>query len=119
MRYRRESFSIEAGIKKGRPLPHWFNDLPEVRDGDEFFMRSFWLLSTERAIGGSAVGPIPWSAIVRFASFSGLEREMVGPFVQIIRALDAAYLGDLAGEHARAMRREQGQPQESAKKEAP
>lgn len=81
--------------------------MPELQDGDGFFLRSFWILSTERQIGAHSVGPIPWSSIVRFAMLSGLDGDMTRHLVTIVQRIDAAYLGWLSSEHARATRKEE------------
>jgi hypothetical protein len=44
-------------------------------------------LSTCRPIG-MAVGPIPWTAIIAWARFHGLDREATGVLVTVIRRLD-------------------------------
>lgn len=41
---------------------------------------------------GSAMGPIPWRDILTYAQFSGLENDLIDPFIQIIREMDSGYL---------------------------
>lgn len=59
--------------------------------GDDFYLNAFYELSTCRQIGMS-LGPIPWTAIIEFAEFSGLDSEILPVFVLSIRAMDAVYL---------------------------
>lgn len=54
-------------------------------------MKSFHDLSTERSIG-MGLGPIPWSKIVEYADWYGLEPDVIEAFVDIIRTVDVAYL---------------------------
>ena len=63
---------------------------PYVR-GDEFYMRAFWELSSERQFG-QAIGPIPWSKIVSYGERQGLDNTMLKVFEHVIRELDEQYL---------------------------
>jgi hypothetical protein len=38
------------------------------------------------------VGPIPWHRIVDYGLLKGLDHDMLGVFVQVIRLLDESYL---------------------------
>lgn len=58
---------------------------------DNFYLKSFHDLSTERSIG-MGLGPIPWSKIVEYADWYGLEPDVIEAFVDIIRTVDVAYL---------------------------
>jgi len=55
---------------------------------DYFYLSCFYDLSTCRSIG-MGVGPIPITVIWDFSDRHGLDEE----FVEIIKKLDAAYLG--------------------------
>lgn len=59
--------------------------------GDEFYMKAFWDLSTERQLG-MGVGPIPWSRIFQYGNFYQLDEDLLDPFIQIIREMDNGYL---------------------------
>lgn len=78
-------------MRKGRQIPEWFENEPVVDIGDDFYMKSFYDLGTERSIGMS-LGPIPWSKIVAYASHYGLEPDVTEAFVDIIREMDVVYL---------------------------
>ena len=80
---------LEAAISKGRKLPDWYLDEPPLNFGDEIYIKAFWELSTCRQIGMSE-GPIPWIGIVEYCKHKGIYE--VDDFVEIIRALDSAYL---------------------------
>lgn len=99
----RDGWQIEAAIAKRKPLPDWYEDEPPLFPGDEFYLQSFWDLSTCRAIGMSP-GPIPWTAIVEYARYKQLDSGMLGPFVDIMRRLDAVYLEDTSREMDRTAR---------------
>ena len=59
--------------------------------GDDFYLRAFENLSSERQFG-DALGPIPWSKIVLYGDRKHLDDAMVDVFVYVIRELDTAYL---------------------------
>jgi len=82
---------VLAGLEKGRGLPTWVEDAPPVRRAEEFFLRSFWKLSTCRALGFGSVGPIPWTAVVEFADRKCLERDVAELFEDVIGRLDNDY----------------------------
>lgn len=69
--------------------------------GDEFYIKAFFDLSTERQLGMN-VGPIPWSNILAYASYSGLEADMIDVFIYTIREMDAAYLNRIAEKQKKA-----------------
>ncbi len=92
-RLSRDGFSIEAAIAKGRDLPDWYLDEPEVLPGDQFYMQAFFELSTCRNY--SAMGdmlPIPWTAIVHYGNLHGLKGLMLDHFCTCVRAMDNAYM---------------------------
>lgn len=60
--------------------------------GDEFWLRAFWELSTERMFG-QVIGPIPNSRIVQYGERKGLNRAMLGVLEAVIREMDEAWLG--------------------------
>lgn len=59
--------------------------------GDEFYLRAFWELSSERQFG-QAIGPIPWSKIVIYGKRKKLDDSMLAVFEFVVRELDEAYL---------------------------
>ena len=99
LRYEEQSFSIDAGIAKGRELPEWYINAPEVKDGDMFYLGAFSELSTCRT-----QGPIPWDKIILYANTVGLSSDLFDHFLSIIRAMDSVYLSwasERAKEHGR------------------
>lgn len=99
----RDGWQVEAAERKGRPLPEWYQDEPQLWPGDEFYLRAFYELSTCRGVGMSA-GPIPWNIAVMYAQYQGLDADSIQPFIDIIRKLDAVYLDDAAAEMEKAAR---------------
>lgn len=66
---------------------------PEIDAELLFYIRAFWTLSSDRALG-MAVGPIPWTAIDRYAERLGIIDDEVEytDFVEIIQTLDVAFM---------------------------
>lgn len=91
MEYNEKKFSIEAAIEKGRPLPEWYLDEPELIPGDDFFLSAFHQLSTERQIG-DVPGSIPWSKIVQYSDRRGLEPDVSVLLEHVIMRMDSAYI---------------------------
>jgi hypothetical protein len=75
----------------GMPLPQKFIDKPKLTPGLEFYWRAFWELSTCRAIGMSE-GPVPWTAMDRYALRYELEEEDFDRFVLIMKGMDIVYI---------------------------
>lgn len=91
MRYEKMSYSIEASIRKGRSLPEWYLDEPEIIPADAFYLKAFYDLSTCRQ-AGMGLGPIPWRDIKEYALFYKLDDDIIEAFVDIIMDMDRAYL---------------------------
>jgi hypothetical protein len=113
MRYARDGWSVEVGIKKGRPPPSWYLEQPHKGPLDDFWLAAFWTLSTCRQIGFST-GPIPWRDVVRYAEYVGLDRENADALEVIIRELDGAYLGHIAEEQGKQREQEKAKAQAEA-----
>ena len=78
-------------IERGAEPPAWMEDKPLMLEGDQFYMRSFWDLSTERQIGFT-VGPIPVNSIYSYACAKGIPSSIMVLFETVIRAMDQTYL---------------------------
>lgn len=70
-------------------------------------MEAFWTLSTERQVSQGAIGQIPWSAAMRYASFRGVEGSMLRAFWKVISAMDDGFREWQRGEHDRHVRMNQ------------
>lgn len=92
MNYAEKGFSVEAAIAKGRPIPEWALDKPELDPVDMFYINAFYDLNTCRQSNGQALGPIPWSDIYQYSLFSGLDNENTRVFIRIIGVMDASFL---------------------------
>lgn len=79
LRLRRRPASPDEQAILDRQPPH--------DDGVALCLTAWAELSTCRPIG-MAVGPIPWTAIIEWARFHGLDREATGVLVSVIRRLD-------------------------------
>lgn len=95
---------MEQGLEKGRPAPDWFYDEPLLYPGDDFFLRAFWDLSTERQLGMS-VGPIPWSRIQQYGGHSSVNSDMMVVFTLVVRTMDQGYLEWVAAEQEKMKQR--------------
>jgi len=82
---------VQVMEERGRSVPAWFNEEPALLPGDEFYMDSFWELSTCREVG-MGMGPIPWDKIIMYSSYFQLEPDIRNVFVLTIRAMDTVYL---------------------------
>jgi hypothetical protein len=78
-------------MEKGRELPAWYLDEPELLPADGFYLRAFGELNTCRGAAGFGLPDIPWSAIVQYGYHVGLEDDMIEPFTVVIRRMDEAY----------------------------
>jgi hypothetical protein len=71
---------------------------------EEFYIREFFNLSTERQIG-MTIGPIPFSKIEERSKRLGLEPDVQMVFEYVIRAMDTAYLEHISSESRKKLRR--------------
>lgn len=78
-------------MERGAPVPEWVENAPTQFPGDDFYLRAFWDLSTQRQIGFT-VGPIPALDVRQYACEMGLPSHMMELFEAVIRGLDRAYL---------------------------
>lgn len=79
---------MEAAIRKGRELPQWYLDEPPVQLLDDFYLRCFWDLDTERYFSN---GPIPVTRIREYGYQFDLDADIINQFVDLIRTMDAAH----------------------------
>lgn len=74
-------------MAKGRPLPEWYVNEPQVPPAEEFYLRAF----NELVTGRNSDGRIPWRDIEDYADRCGLDAEVVPAFRHIIRALERTF----------------------------
>ena len=91
MRVGEESFSLDAASTKGRALPDWYIDEPELEGWDSFYMRSFDDLNTCRN-SGFGLSPIAWTDILTYAVHKELDKDLQEAFIQIIRQMDQSFM---------------------------
>jgi len=107
LRVRRDGWSVEEGLVKGREPPDWYLDQPELLRGDELFMRAYWVLDSERP-SGFGLCRIPWSKTIAYGERIGLERDVCDMLWTVVSAMDFGYLGFMSkksGEDAGRARR--------------
>lgn len=80
--------------RDGVTPPEVLTDQPKLPVSLVMYLEAFYELDTERQIG-MAVGRIPWSSIVRYASYHGMDVEEC---VFFIRRMDDALLERMAQE---------------------
>jgi hypothetical protein len=93
-----EAIIIEQAQRLKMPLPDFIKNKPVLPPGLDFYMHAFQDVSTDRAIG-MAEGPIPWSAVDRWAARHGVVGEEFDRLVIILRLMDEAYITYRSKEH--------------------
>src|SRR5690606_11766519 len=89
LRWERDGFSVEAALAKGRPIPDWAKEEPQLLPGDEFYVEAFWELCSERLM---PMGQIPWRSIVEYGRHKSLDDDILPVFHTVVREMDRAYL---------------------------
>jgi hypothetical protein len=77
-------------IGRGVRLPRWYRERPKKGPTDDFWLRSFFDLSTCRDIGMQA-GPIPWTAMRQYFDSLELDPDFFDTFRAVIRGMDSAW----------------------------
>jgi hypothetical protein len=84
-----EDALIRLSAQQGRPVPSKIANQPVLTEVDELFWLAFTHLATERIPDGA----IPWLSIVRWAEYYGLDDEDAEDLIEVVRAMDSAYIG--------------------------
>lgn len=79
-------------ISKGLPTP-WWDKRPEIPDSAAWFRAAYSALTTTRPVGMS-VGPIPWTAVDRYAERYGIEGDAFERLTVWVRMMDQAARAD-------------------------
>jgi hypothetical protein len=77
-------------LERGERLPEWAEG-PQTDPVVEWLLGVFFELCSCRP-SGFGLAPIPWTAIVQYGDFAGLEYEETLLLVRAVRALDAVFL---------------------------
>ena len=85
----------EEFLRLSKPDAKALQEKPELPDYLEWVFFAFFALSTCRDLGMSR-GPIPWTAVDRYAARNRLTIDEFERFEFLIRELDAAYLDHFA-----------------------
>lgn len=104
MRYQRDGHAAETLIERGVKPPDWYHEEPDLFPFADFYLDSFWELSTERQLGMS-VGPIPASKRDEYAGKKGLVGYSAELFNLVIKALDAAFMNHTVEEQEKQRQR--------------
>lgn len=100
---------------KGREFPEWFQDIPVLLPGEDWYLHAYWALDSERIGGGSqTVGRIPWSRTLTYGAYHGLVEPMLSAFWEYVIAMDSGYREHMRIEHDRFTR--MNKPKKAAKK---
>lgn len=78
-------------MRLGEPLPDRILNAPVLETGLDFYYDAFFELCTERSIGFDE-GPIPVTAILRYAELHELSKEEQSDLVFMIMRMDGFYL---------------------------
>ena len=65
--------------------------MPEYDPDDYWLLSSFYDLSTCR-MSGMVIGPIPYTAIVDYIRFWGIDSVSAKLLIEVVRALDTVYM---------------------------
>lgn len=87
-----DGWSLQAATAKGRALPAWYLDEPEIDPGERMYLEAFWVLSSCRARWGEMSGPIPWTAMKVYADHYALDADVSEGLFAIVRVLDSEYM---------------------------
>lgn len=68
-----------------------YENEPPFYRGDEFYIKAFWDLCSERQFG-HVLGPIPWSKIIMYGHYKHLDDITMSIFERVIRELDETYI---------------------------
>lgn len=102
---------MESAKAKGRKVPDWYSEKPEILPGDEFYFAEFWILDTLRQRSGGAIGPIPVPAVEeRGEARHGFSDDVLELYVAVVRAMDDGYIEWQAAEFKRETSRETRKP---------
>lgn len=74
------------------PLPEAIANAPELSPGLGLYFAAFFDLTTCRSQGAYSQGPIPWTAIDRYAEANEFAGEQRQDLFHHVRAMDEAYL---------------------------
>lgn len=77
--------------RSGEPLPDRIKNAPDLICGLELFFAAYQELETERQIG-FGLGPIPFTAILKYVEFYQLEKEQADDLIYFVRKLDTHFM---------------------------
>lgn len=83
----------DAYRRRDEPIPeHLFE--PEIWPGDCWIAEAFWILSSDRPHTMAGPGPIPWTAVDRYAERCGVHEhsELYADLVSVLRKVDQSWL---------------------------
>lgn len=86
-------------------LPAWYTRQPTRVRGDEFYVKAYARLSTERVPFENQIGPLPWSKVDRYGSRYQLTPLMHEWFVDLLMVTDRIYIERIERENQKKQRR--------------
>lgn len=86
-----EEVILKQCVRQHRPAPDKIVNAPRVREGLDIFWRAFFDLTTCRTLGW-VEGPIPWTAIDRYAAANDYEGSQREDLFHHVRRMDEAFL---------------------------
>ena len=97
-------------------MPEWFRKQPPPVECEDFYIRAYARLSSERHYFGQEVGPIPWSKVDLYARRYGLNAAMTDFFVDLLLGLDVSYRGRLRDGDEKQRSRDERKARREAKR---
>ena len=85
----------QEAYRSGEPMPDRIKNAPDLFAGMELYFTAYQELESERQIG-MGIGPIPFTAILKYAEFYELPAEQADDLVYYVRKLDNHFMTEEA-----------------------
>ena len=86
-----EKMILQQAARSNKPVPERIKNAPRLLPGLDFYFEAFMHLTSCRE-SGWGVGPIPWTAIIRYCDEIGLQGDQREDMVHHIEVMDKAYI---------------------------
>lgn len=84
----REAIIIQQALRLKAPIPDKIAHYPELEEGLDYYLDIYLDLCSDKSVGFGE-GPIPWSAMDRYARRYNIEDEEFDRLVYIIKYVDS------------------------------
>lgn len=100
-----EKIILEQARRYKTPLPERIKNAPDLAPGLELYHTAFFELTSDRHGIHQTEGPIPWTAMDRWATRHGLDDDAFDDLVYLLGRMDEVYLKFKAEKMASANKR--------------